>query len=170
MQQQGKKSSADDIVRGGAGGSLRCLGGGINPGSSVPSPANAVPAHSVATNTGMIYFFIHPFNFVTKLGGLGGFLHSDRDIGVVHPPGTKFSLDDIVLGGAGGSFLSRGGATKPFSLVPSPANTVPAKSVALITAVLVFIMVLLCCSTHTMCENGEKVTDQCISCTSSPVG
>jgi hypothetical protein len=60
---------------------------------------------------------------------LGGFLASVLLIGVVHPPGINVSAEDTDLGGAEGSFFALGGATNPFSLDPSPANTVPAHKV-----------------------------------------
>jgi len=57
QQQQGSVVSADEIVRGGAGGGVRSLGGGTNPGSSDPSPdAKAVPMHIVAATIGITYF------------------------------------------------------------------------------------------------------------------
>jgi hypothetical protein len=56
QQQQGSVVSADEMVRGGAGGGVRPLGGGTNPGSSEPSPAKVVPMHNVATSIGTTYF------------------------------------------------------------------------------------------------------------------
>lgn len=64
------------------------------------------------------------FNFVISVGGLGGFLDSVLDRGVVHPPGIKVSEELAVLGGAGGSLGSLGGATNPASSVPSPAKAI----------------------------------------------
>jgi len=69
-------------------------------------------------------------SFVTSTGGFGGFLASVRDIGVVHPPGMNVSAEETERGGAEGSFFFLGGGTKPGSFEPSPANTVPAQSVA----------------------------------------
>jgi hypothetical protein len=75
--------------------------------------------------------------FVTRTGGVGGFLASVRDIGVVHPPGINVSAEETERGGAGGSFFSRGGGTKPGSSDPSPASTdVPAHSVAAKTGMM----------------------------------
>ena len=54
----GMNVSAEDAVRGGAGGSLGATGGATNPGSSVPSPAITVPAQSVAASIGSIFLFI----------------------------------------------------------------------------------------------------------------
>ena len=65
QQQQGSIVSADEIVRGGAGGGVCFLGGGTNPGSSEPSPeAKAVPMHNVATKAGIqnpIFFDVSDF-------------------------------------------------------------------------------------------------------------
>ncbi|MBL7075950.1 MAG: hypothetical protein ISS31_00630 [Kiritimatiellae bacterium] len=63
QQQQASIVSAEDAVRGGAGGFFRLTGGGTNPGSSEPSPAaSAVPEHNVAANRGakplVNFFFI----------------------------------------------------------------------------------------------------------------
>ena len=66
-------------------------------------------------------------------GGCGGFLASVRDIGATgqQQQARRVSADEAVRGGAGGFFFSRGGGTKPGSLVPSPAlSTVPEHSVA----------------------------------------
>ena len=54
QQQQAKTVSADDDVRGGAGGCLRSRGGGTNPGSPVPSPPSTVPTHNVAASAAVI--------------------------------------------------------------------------------------------------------------------
>jgi len=56
-----------------------------------------------------------------SVGGLGGFLDSVRAIGVVQPPGMNVSALEAVLGGAGGSRGSTGGATNPGSPDPSLA-------------------------------------------------
>lgn len=56
QQQHTSIFSAEEIVRGGAGGGVRSLGGATNPGSSEPSPANAVPMHNVAATIGITYF------------------------------------------------------------------------------------------------------------------
>lgn len=56
QQQHGSVVSADEMVRGGAGGGVRFLGGGTNPGSSDPSPAKLVPIQSVAAIMGITYF------------------------------------------------------------------------------------------------------------------
>jgi len=63
QQQQASMVSAEEAVRGGAGGFLRLTGGGTNPGSSEPSPAlSAVPEHNVAASNGtrplLSFFFM----------------------------------------------------------------------------------------------------------------
>ena len=83
------------------------------------------------------------FSFVTSTGGRGGFLASVRDMGVVQPPGINVSADDAVRGGAGGSFFFLGGGTKPASVDPSPASTVPPHRVAAkIGSITVFFIIL----------------------------
>lgn len=66
------------------------------------------------------------------MGGCGGFFASVRDMGVTgqQQHARTVSADDAVRGGAGGFLSSRGGGTKPFSPVPSPARMVPVQSVA----------------------------------------
>jgi len=74
-----------------------------------------------------------PLIFVINTGGCGGFLASVRDWGVTgqQQQAKTVSAEETVRGGAGGFFLiSRGGATKPGSPVPSPAKSVPVQSVA----------------------------------------
>ena len=55
---------------------------------------------------------------------------------------SKVSADDAILGGAGGFFcsISRGGATKPASPVPSPEISVPVQSVLARAAVITFLV------------------------------
>ncbi len=66
QQQQASIVSADEAVRGGAGGFLRSTGGGTNPGSSDPSPApRTVPEHSVAARRGARP--LPSFRFMTNL-------------------------------------------------------------------------------------------------------
>ena len=81
-------------------------------------------AESVYTRSSLI--------LVMSTGGCGGFLASVRDIGATgqQQQASSVSADDAVRGGAGGFFFCRGGATKPFSPVPSSARTVPVHSVA----------------------------------------
>ena len=71
---------------------------------------------------------------VTNTGGCGGFLASVRETGVIgqQQQASTVSAEFTVRGGAGGScfFISRGGATKPCSSEPSPANKVPRQKVA----------------------------------------
>lgn len=51
QQQQASKVSAEEAVRGGAGGFFISRGGGTKPGSPVPSPApRIVPEHRVAAS------------------------------------------------------------------------------------------------------------------------
>lgn len=67
-----------------------------------------------------------------RTGGFGGFFASVRDIGATgqQQQASKVSADEAVRGGAGGFFISRGGGTKPGSLLPSfPDRTVPVQSV-----------------------------------------
>jgi len=68
QQQQAKRVSADEAVRGGAGGFFGSRGGGTNPSSSDPSPAaitgaveSKVPEHSVAAKAVPTSFLIEPF-------------------------------------------------------------------------------------------------------------
>lgn len=67
-----------------------------------------------------------------RTGGCGGFFASVRDIGAPgqqqHPSSDSAEL--AIRGGGGGFFISRGGATKPGSPVPSPEIRVPVQSVA----------------------------------------
>ena len=58
----GMKVSAEETVRGGAGGSFLSIGGGTNPGSPVPSPAaRQVPAQSVNNSNADVIFFMFSF-------------------------------------------------------------------------------------------------------------
>ena len=70
--------------------------------------------------------------FVIKTGGCGGFLASVRAMGVTgqQQQASMVSEEDAVRGGAGGFFMSAGGATNPGSLLPSPAKRVPVHIVA----------------------------------------
>lgn len=47
QHEQQSSVSAELEVRGGGGGSCLSVGGGTNPASSDPSPANTVPVHNV---------------------------------------------------------------------------------------------------------------------------
>ena len=78
---------------------------------------------------------------VIKTGGVGGFLTSVRDIGVMQQQQQACidSAEDVVRGGAGGGWRSRGGGTKPLSPVPSVASTVPVHKVAAKAAVQVLV-------------------------------
>jgi hypothetical protein len=58
QQQHAITVSADDDVRGGAGGRRGLRGGGTKPGSSVPSLASTVPTHSVAASIAVTVFFV----------------------------------------------------------------------------------------------------------------
>jgi len=83
---------------------------------------------------------------VIKTGGCGGFLASVRDIGATgqQQQASRVSAEEDVRGGAGGFFRSRGGGTKPSSLVPSPAliivpeHRVAAKAVPMILCAPIF--------------------------------
>ena len=57
QQQQASRVSADEEVRGGAGGFFRSRGGATKPGSFDPSPPpRTVPTHSVAVSAAVILF------------------------------------------------------------------------------------------------------------------
>ena len=66
-----------------------------------------------------------------------------RDIGVAgqQQQPRRVSAEAALRGGAGGFFISRGGATKPASPVPSPEIKVPVQSVAASAAVITFLVV-----------------------------
>lgn len=78
-----------------------------------------------------------------RTGGCGGFFASVRDMGVAgqqqHPSNDSAEL--AIRGGGGGFFISRGGATKPGSPVPSPEMRVPVQSVAASAADMTFLFV-----------------------------
>jgi hypothetical protein len=81
---------------------------------------------------------------VIKTGGFGGFFASVRDIGATgqQQQASRDSAEDAVRGGAAGFFFSRGGGTKPFSLVPSSADTtVPVQRVAANAALTIFLAI-----------------------------
>jgi len=71
QQQQAKSVSAEDAVRGGAGGFCGSRGGGTKPSSSDPSPAaitdgaveSNVPEHKVAAKAVPTNFFTESFIF-----------------------------------------------------------------------------------------------------------
>ena len=58
QQQQARTVSAEEATRGGAGGFLSSRGGGTNPFSPVPSPAeSSVPVQRVAASAELMTFF-----------------------------------------------------------------------------------------------------------------
>jgi hypothetical protein len=82
--------------------------------------------------------------FVIKMGGVGGFFASVRDIGVTgqQQQARTVSAEEAVRGGAGGFFSSRGGGTNPCSPVPSPAERrVPVQRVAASAVLIIFVAV-----------------------------
>jgi hypothetical protein len=82
---------------------------------------------------------------VIRTGGLGGFFASVRDIGATgqQQQASRDSAEEAVRGGAGGFFFSRGGGTKPFSLVPSSAETiVPVQRVAARAVLTIFLAII----------------------------
>ena len=79
--------------------------------------------------------------FVIRIGGCGGFFASVRDMGVTgqQQHARTVSAEEATRGGAGGFFISRGGATKPCSPVPSPAaRIVPVQRVAASAVLMTF--------------------------------
>ena len=80
---------------------------------------------------------------VIRIGGCGGFLASVRDMGVTgqQQQARTVSAEDATRGGAGGFFISRGGATNPFSPVPSPESSVPVQRVAASAELMTFLAV-----------------------------
>lgn len=81
---------------------------------------------------------------MSNTGGCGGFFASVRDIGAAGQQQLPVvSADEATRGGAGGFFciISRGGATKPASPVPSPAISVPVHNVAASAADITFLEV-----------------------------
>ncbi len=80
---------------------------------------------------------------ISRTGGWGGFFASVRDIGVAGQQQQPISdsAEEAIRGGAGGFFISRGGATKPGSPVPSPEIKVPVHSVAASAADITFLLV-----------------------------
>tara|TARA_R110000822_G_scaffold110654_6_gene240987 strand:- start:19374 stop:19619 length:246 start_codon:yes stop_codon:yes gene_type:complete len=75
---------------------------------------------------------------VINVGGFAGFFASVLAMGVTQPPGMNVSAELTVLGGAAGSFLSFGGATKPSSLDPSPAKAVPTHNVKIKISLIMY--------------------------------
>ncbi|MBN2302027.1 MAG: hypothetical protein JXN60_05865 [Lentisphaerae bacterium] len=69
QQQQASIVSAEDIDLGGGGGSFLSVGGGMNPGSSEPSPlARTVPLHNVAASIDAIaIYFLLPLFILSYL-------------------------------------------------------------------------------------------------------
>ena len=58
QQQQPITVSAEEAMRGAAGGFFISLGGATNPGSPVPSPAIKVPVQRVAASAAVITFLV----------------------------------------------------------------------------------------------------------------
>lgn len=76
---------------------------------------------------------------------------------------VRDSAEEAMRGGAGGFFISRGGATKPGSPVPSPEINVPVQSVAASAAVITFLVVedfIFRNSTRAVCSGRGCATGQ----------
>jgi hypothetical protein len=95
-------------------------------------------------------------------GGFGGFLASVRDMGATgqQQQARSDSADDAVRGGAGGFFTSRGGGTKPGSVLPSlPATIVPVQSVRAKPAVSTFwVSFFIGCLRNSMSLPNERAS------------
>lgn len=118
----------------------------------------------VASFDGYLESMDYSLSLIMSAGGTGGFLASVRAIGVEQPPAMKVSAEETLLGGAGGSFFSWGGATKPGSSLPSPAKANPAIIVTANVGMLYFMIHSSCLGLHNypftllMCCHGTLDT------------
>jgi len=108
--------SAEDTDLGGGGGSFLSAGGGTNPGSLEPSPAdNTVPAHNVAASTGRIgpffFFIVLQCLSLCNIQGLGVPGKSPRSgqffsSSAVHVPNKQNFRAPVVMPCGGGSLCN----------------------------------------------------------------
>jgi len=66
QQQQPRNDSAEEAIRGGAGGFFISRGGGTKPASPVPSPEINVPVQSVAASAAVITFLV-VVDFISRI-------------------------------------------------------------------------------------------------------